>query len=104
MKRNKGIITILVGFGLLFTSFIFSSGSYPDETFIGNISHMEIVLKKGKFINYKSYISGTGKLHYKGLYEGRVAIPLKYPLFLSVVLILVGTGVVFISKNKETDA
>jgi len=33
-------------------------------------------------------------------YEGRIAIPLKYPLSLSIVLILVGTGVVLLSKKQ----
>lgn len=88
MKRNKGIITILAGVGLLFISFLFSSGSHPRRDFIGNISHMELVLVKG------DVMSGYGK----------VAIPLKYPLSLSFVLILLGTGIVLIAKNEETHA
>lgn len=48
-----------------------------------------------------NYVSGIDLLA-TGHYEGRVAIPLKYPLSLSVVLILVGTGIVLISKGKET--
>ncbi len=96
MKRNKGIITILVGVGLLFISIFFSSGSHPKRDFIGNISRMKIMLVKGE------YISGADI--YSGLYEGRVAIPLKYPLSLAVVLILIGTGIVLIPKNKETNA
>ena len=89
-----GIITILVGVGLLFISLFFSSGSNPRRDFLGNISVMEIVLDEGR------YVSGTGPY----LNKGRVAIPLKYPLTLSVVLILLGTGVVLISKNKKTNA
>ena len=96
MKRNKGIITILVGVGLLFISIFFSSGSHPKRDFIGNISRMKIMLVKGE------YISGADI--YSGHYEGRVAIPLKYPLSLAVVLILIGTGIVLIPKNKETNA
>jgi len=97
MNRNKGIVVILVGVGLLFISFLFSSGSHPKQNLMSNISRMEIVLDKGK------YVSGIG-LYSTGYYEGRVAIPLKYPLSLSVVLILLGTGIVLISKNKGTDA
>jgi len=93
MKRNKGIISILLGVGLLFVSIFFSSGYHPRLNFIGNIPRMKIVLDKGK------YVAGTG-LYSTGHYEGRVTIPLKYPLFLSVVLILLGTGNVLISKNK----
>ena len=95
--RNKGIITILVGIGVLLISIFFSSGSDPMFDFMGNISRMEIVLEEGK------YVSGTG-LYSSGHYEGRIAIPLKYPLSLSVLLILLGTGIVFLSKNKETSA
>ncbi len=87
MNRNKGIIVILVGVGLFFISFFFSSGSHPKLDLIGNISQMEIVFSEGK------YISGTG-IYSIGHYEGRVAIPLKYPLSFSVVLILIGTGIV----------
>jgi len=94
MNRNRGIIVILVGIGLLFISFFFSSGSHPKRSFLGNISRMEIVLDKGK------YIRGTG-LYPTGHHEGKVAIPLKYPLSLSVMLILLGTGIVLTSKNKE---
>lgn len=102
MKRNIGIITILVGVGLLFISIIFSSGYHPQLNFIGNISRMEIVLNKGKYVpDFDLHSKSTG--HY-GHYEGGIAIPLKYPLSFSVVLILLGTGVVLISKNKKSDA
>ena len=138
MKRNKGIITILVGFGLLFTSFIFSSGYSENRSFVGNIFQMEIVLDEGEdefdrelfkedigklvdylypdispndkasMIAYSLEDAGLRKTLMKEakakyIEEHKIAIPLKYLLFLSVVLILVGTGVVFISKNKETD-
>ena len=93
MKRNKGIIIILVGVGILLISIFFSSGYHRKRNFIGSISRMEIVLDKGK------YVSGTGL--YSGHYKGKIAIPLKYPLSLSVVLILFGAGIVLISKNKE---
>jgi len=97
MKRNRVIIAILVGVGLLFISIFFSSGSHPKRDFIGNMSRMEIVLVRG------NYVSGTG-LYSSGHYEGRIAIRLKYPLSLSVLLILLGTGIVLISKDKETNA
>ena len=104
MKRNKGIIAILVGVGLLFISIFFSSGSHPKLNLLGNISRMEIVLDKGNYVFDKgNYVSGIDLLS-TGHYEGRVAIPLKYPLSLSVVLILLGTGIALISKDKETSA
>lgn len=46
MKRNKGIIAILVGIGLLFISIFFASGSHPKLSLFGNISRMEIVINE----------------------------------------------------------
>ncbi len=91
MKRTKGIIVILVGVGLLFISIFFSSGYDSKRGLIGNIPRMKNVLVRGEYdpILRRSY--------------GGVAIPLKYPLSLSVVLILFGTGIVLISKNNETN-
>lgn len=95
--RNKGIITILAGIAVLFISIFFSSGSHPKSDLIGKISQLEIVLEEGE------YVSGTG-LFSIGHYEGRISIPLKYPLSLSTLLILIGTGIVLLSKNKGTSA
>ncbi|NQU03884.1 MAG: hypothetical protein HQ589_07040 [Syntrophaceae bacterium] len=95
MKRNKGIITILVGVGILFISIFFSSGYHPKLNFIGNISRMEIVLVESKNIS-DPYATPV--------YVEGVAIPLKYPISFSVMLILLGTGIVLISKNKEMNA
>jgi len=104
MKKNKGIISILVGIGLLFISIFFSSGSHPKLNLFGNISQMEIVLAEGNYVYGKGHYVSAIDLLESGHYEGRVAIPLKYPLSLSVVLILLGTGIVLISKDKETSA
>lgn len=113
MKKNMGIITVLVGVGLLFISIFFSSGQLGVNisskskkggysTGYGNawhgtievetnfISQGKIILKKGKYV--------TGQ--YKNHYEGGDYIPLKYPLSLSVVLILFGTGLLLVSRNK----
>lgn len=97
-KRNVGIITILVGVGLLFHSILFSSEDDLKPGFRGEILQREIVLVEGKFVadiedppNY-------------GYYEGKVAIKLKYMLSLSAVLVLLGTGVVLLSNNKDTKA
>lgn len=102
MKRDKGIIAILVGIGLLFISIFFSSGYRPKLNFIGNVSRMEIVLDKGK------YVSGPDQYQYPytkstGHYEGRVSILLKYPLSLSVVLILFSTGIVLITPKQGNE-
>ena len=148
MKRNNGIITILVGVGILFISIFFSSGYLPKLNFIGNISRTEIVLKNGglygidKIINdwsqdpefaalprerkqrivgnyFDTYVADDEFRRFEpdkqariknnflakySEYKGRVAIPLKYPLSLSVIFILLGTWIVLISKDKKTNA
>jgi hypothetical protein len=97
MRRNAGILAILIGIGLILLSILFSTGSSPKMNLLGNISHMEIVLAEGNYVsdndssdkgNYKSGID----LLSTGHYDGRVAVPLKFPLSVSVVLILFGTG------------
>ncbi len=138
LLRKYGIITILVGVGILFISIFFSSRYHPKLNFIGNISRMEIVLKERYYTSKKiaaSDITGddwkkmriTGEDGYdwedipldewedlpmdgrvdipsRVVRSKRVAIPLKYPLSLSVIFILLGTGLVLISKNKKTNA
>jgi len=90
--KNKGIITILAGIGVLCISFFFSSGYHPKLDIMGNIFRMEIVLRQGHMLD----LSIPGEDYH----IERVAIPLKYPLSLSVLLILSGTGIVLVSKNK----
>ena len=117
LLRKYGIITILVGVGILFISIFFSSGYHPKLNFIGNISRMEIVLKERYYSSNKIAASDITSDEWEDLpMDGRVdipssvvrskrvAIPLKYPLSLSVIFFLLGTGVVLISKNKKTNA
>ena len=104
MERNRGIITILIGVGLLFISFVLSSGSQPKRDFLGNISKMEIVFVEGEYVTDPRFDDLYAEKPLSGHYEGRVAIPLKYPLSLSVVLILLGTGILLMSKRNETNA
>jgi hypothetical protein len=110
-KRNMGIIIILVGVGILFISIFFSSGYHSKRNFIGNMYRMEIVLDLGKWKRFFS--SKKGPMSDEEIFAemeaiesgeyynvGKIAIPLKYLLTFSVVLILFGTGIVLISKNK----
>lgn len=123
--RNKGIIAILVGIGILFLSFIFSSGYDSKVGLIGSISFMQVVLKEGelvpdlpkdaverRFQNQHYDTSPLTEKPYVGLfededyyipnhhYEGRVTVPLKYSLSLSVLLVLLGTGMGLLSTTK----
>lgn len=71
---------------------------------------MEIVLNEGDYVPDKvnntldkdNIVSAIDLLYPPGHNEGRIAIPLKYLLSLSVVLILLGTGTVLISKSTAT--
>ena len=100
--RNLGIIMILVGIGVLLMSIIFSSGDRSNLSLIGNMHRMEIVLQKGKYVRHYpkgTFLrAGTGPA---GHYEGRVAIPLKYSLSMSVLFILLGAGIVLIPKKTK---
>ena len=94
--RNVGIIAILVGVGVIFISIFFSSEYNSRRDLIDNIYRMEIVLDEGR----KTKKIGEGVFErYK--IEGKVAIPLKYPFSLSVLLILFGTGIVLLSKKRK---
>jgi len=108
LLRKYGIITILVGVGILFISIFFSSGYHPSKKFIGNISRMEIVIKERYYTSKKIDAFLDGDITWddipKRVAIPKVAIPLKYPLSLSVIFILLGTGVILISKNKKPNA
>ena len=104
MKRNAGILAILVGIGLALLSILFSTGSNPKMNLFGNLSQMEIVLAEGNYVfdndsaEKGSYKSGLDLLE-TGHYEGRVVVPLKFSLSVSVVLVLIGTGILLLSKD-----
>ena len=104
MKRNMGIIVILAGVGIMLVSIFFSSGYRTKRDFISNMYRMEIVLDIGKWERFGS--SKKGPISDEELFAEydsigkKITIPLKYPLTFSVVLILFGTGIVLISKNK----
>lgn len=88
--RTKGITIILLGVGILCLSILFSTGYIPSQKLVGNISRMEIVFKQGEVENFGLY-QKTG--------DGKVSVPLKYPLSVAIVLILLGTGMVTLSKE-----
>jgi len=98
--RNMGIIAILVGIGVIFISIFFSSEYNSRRDLIDNIYRMEIVLDKGHKIKIGKAKAPELFKRYKET-EGKVAIPLKYPFSLSVLLILFGTGIVLLSKKRK---
>ena len=93
--RNKGIIIILVGIGVLFISIFFSSGFKPNLDLISNIAIAKIVIMEGKEGLFEKFMrEGRGEP-----VKERFVIPLRYALSLSVVLILIGTGMVLLSRK-----
>lgn len=93
MKKNNGIILILVGIGIFFISIFFSTGASPQRNFFENISRMNIPI-------YKEYVR-DGPPYYTAHVKTNIEIPLKYPISLSVIIILVGSGKVLLSNNKK---
>ena len=137
MKKNTGIIILIVGIGVFFISIIFSTGYNPYKPFFYNIisPEMEIVFSKGKKgsiykdpyalldtlypdldtvernlrirriekdKSYQKRLTEEAVNQKIGL-EGRIAIPLKYMLSLSIVLILTGVGIILLSKKEKTN-
>ena len=101
LKKNTGVISILSGIGFLLISFLFSSGYIPDLGLIGSFNNMEIVFVEGEYIETTYYGAYGENVLSPSHYEGRFAIPLKYPITLSIVSILFGIGVVALSKNGD---
>jgi len=109
--KNKGIILILLGIGILFISIFFSSGYNSRVDTIENIYHMTIILYEGELIlphpDLPQYTvvdlpanTNSNELFNIGHYEGGVNIPLKYPLSVSLILILFGAGILLLSEKK----
>lgn len=100
-----GVISSLAGMGLLLISLTLSTGGYPSLSFIQNINHREIVVAEGEVVPEKrSFHTGPfgGRSSYvseESYVKGRMAVPLKYPLSLSVLLVLSGLGLVLLGKK-----
>ena len=88
---KKGIILTATGIILMLATLILSSGNVPKRTFLGNIQAMELILVKGDYVEYF------------GLYEGRVAIPTRYPFILSLVVAIVGIAKILIDVTWKEE-
>ena len=96
-KRNQGIVLLLTGIGVLLISFLLASGYKQNRSLLNNIYHMEVVIAKGRY----KYIPPRSRWELgKGYYEGRIAIPLKYSIVVSIVLILFGTGIILTTREN----
>lgn len=106
MNKNFGIICLLTGIGFLTISLLFSQGGNPNLGMIYNISNLEVVLKEGVFIEaqrrYHPELGWGSELSkIPAHYEGRVAFPLKFSLAFSVLLVLIGSGMIAISRQDS---
>ncbi|WP_319550385.1 hypothetical protein [Desulfogranum marinum] len=105
--RSKGVIVILIGIGLLLLSYVFASERVKCRTcgLREKISKMEVVFIEGKHPNKVPEDLGLSRYdsyHYKkNHYVGRVAIPLKFTIALSIVMILSGSGMAILAPKKE---
>ena len=103
MKRNVGIFMVLSGIGMLLVSIILSSGAHPKAGLLANFGRMVIVVDQGTWVPHDLhgvYPASTPRGHY----EGSVESPSKYPISVSVVLILIGAGVLLTKQQIARDA
>lgn len=100
LTKRHGVISVLVGTGVLFLSVLFSTGSNSQLTVVGNIEEMRIVIKGGRSECIPN--PAPNSLICAGSYEiPEVSIPLRYMLSLSVVLILSGAGIIFTREGNS---
>lgn len=94
IKKNIAKIFIVIGFFLTIISFIFASNYRPSANWKYNIDHMSVVVSSGKpletFISLYEKYQKTGTITDEIKYEGRIEIPFKYILTISIILIFAG--------------
>lgn len=93
--QRWGLIAILVGVGMIMLSLFSVRYWHPAGGIINNIAQGEILLEKGTTRNVGTVWDA------KIVTEGRVAIPLKYPVGLSVIVILVGIGLFALPMTRS---
>jgi len=105
-NKKIGIILILSGVGIFFISILFSTGTTSTKfTMMKNLSRMEIVfreeIKERNIYNddatidpYEFYLSRFDKEP-----QSKIAIPTKYLLSFSIIIVLIGTGYIWLPKK-----
>lgn len=96
IKKIIAKIFIVTGFFLPIILFIFASNYHPTAGLKYNIDHMSVVIHSGEpiVVKEKGPISWEGEQTYRDVikYEGRIEIPFKYILTISIILIFVGVS------------
>ena len=101
-----GIITILIGVGLFLVSILLSEGYDQRLSLMSNIYAMELVITPGRLEKIPpSELSELQKMlkFDSQTVVGRVAIPLNLLLCLSIIITLIGTGMVLVTKRKRDE-
>lgn len=114
-SRSAGIIYILIGTGLLAVSIIFSSQSAAS----GSVMNLEIVILEGRYVPEKveyqqmpEGLTGLAATYERERLrqvvspahtEGRLVIPTKYPMSISIVFVLLGAGILALGKSPAAN-
>jgi hypothetical protein len=107
MKRI-GVIVVLIGIGLFLISILFSEGSfYHQRSIIENIRSMEWVIYRGRPVYRKRIVLEGVPLKkveevdiFKG-YRGKVVISLNLMVSLTIIITLVGAGMIIVNPSKQ---
>lgn len=102
--KKLGILLIIIGAFIPSILYPFSSLTYSafltkvafakkGISYSTSLQDLEIVLIKGKW--KKDNKKGGGH------YEGRLAIPYRYPLAFGILLVFIGIGIVALNQNKK---
>jgi hypothetical protein len=93
---KAGILAVAAGSALMVLSLLFSSGYYPRRGVLGNLHTMEIAIVDGL------YVPGEGPgLLSPGRYEGRVAIPTRWPVAVSSLVIIGGLALISVDLTSR---
>jgi hypothetical protein len=92
-----GIIAVAAGTALMALTLFFSSGYHPMRGFLGNVQTMEIVFVEGR------YVKGEGHSisDLLGHYEGRFAIPTRWLVAASSLVIIGGFALTAIACTSH---
>jgi RNA polymerase subunit RPABC4/transcription elongation factor Spt4 len=90
---KNGVILTAIGLVLILTCFLFSDGGNSKRSFLQNIGDMSIEIAEGEYID-----TGDFSTSYS---EDDLEIPIKYPLFLAIIVTATGIVMIVLSKTEK---
>lgn len=91
-----GIWTVAAGCALIVLALLFSSEYHPRRGVLGNLQAMEIAIIEGR------YVTAEGQGFFRtGHYEGRVAIPTRWLVALSALIIIGGLALIAVDLTSR---